>query len=125
MAPKQQQQQQQQQERDDGCTPCPYSAGSTYQDLPNDTDPQCFQKTEQAFLGSLFAGDEGEEDSSAAAAAATTTTMTTTTTTVCQHLRDDDPGGQLFWALYYLDMTYCGLAYVDGQWNLDRKFELF
>lgn len=91
------------QQRDDDCTSCPYSAGSTYQDTPNDTDPQCFQKTEQAFLGSL---PSGEED---------------VTTNACQYLGDNDRGGQLFWALYYLDMTYCGLAYVNGQPNLDRK----
>lgn len=88
----------------DDCTPCPYSAGSAYQDPPKDTDPQCFQKTENAFLGSLLSGEEN------------------VTAGACQYLQDNDGGGDLFWALYHLDMTYCGLAYIN-QPNLDRELE--
>lgn len=89
-------------EQRNDCTPCPYSAGSTYQDAPSDADPQCFQKTEEAFLGSLLPGENITADA-------------------CQYLKNNDDGDDLFWALYYLDMTYCGLAYVN-QPNLDRKF---
>lgn len=91
-------------QRDD-CTTCPYSAGSTYQEPPNASDPQCFQQTEKAFLGSLLLGEEN------------------VTTSACQYLKDNNGGGDLFWALYHLDTTYCGLAYINGQPNLDRKFE--
>lgn len=86
----------------DECIPCPYNAGSTYQDPPDTTDPQCFQKTEEAFLGSLLAGEEDVTDD------------------VCQYLKNNDQGGDLFWALYHLDIAYCGLAYVN-QPGLDRK----
>lgn len=91
--------------RRDKCTPCPFSAGSTYQDVPNVTDPQCFQRTEEAFLGSLLSGQES------------------LTADACHYLKDNDDGGDIFWALYYLDITYCGLAYINGQPNLDRKLQ--
>lgn len=91
---------------DDDCKPCPYNAGSAYQNPPTSSDFLCFQWTQEAFLGSLLSGEDS------------------VTAKACQYLQGvgDDGGSDLFWALYYLDMKYCGLAYVNGQPNLDRKF---
>lgn len=91
------------------CQPCPFSdpgqgntSDPTYQDPPNTNDAQCFAKCRNAFLLSVDDQilDENNE----------------ITTEGCRYLEEHDNGGDLFYALYWMDINYCGLGVVgNGQ----------
>lgn len=99
----------------DGCRPCPFSAPGQgdasdpeFQSPPKESPGlDCFNKTRDAFLSSLDGGGS-----------ATTNSITEDS---CDALAAIGDGGQIFYALYELDKTYCGL-----QWSKtigdDREF---
>lgn len=97
---------------DDECS-CPYSQTGQGQCAdPANTSPQCltapaqgtgcFDATQSAFLSQLV-GEAAVNNAS------------------CQSLLGLGDNGDVFWALYELDIKYCGLQPTNGQ-DLDRKF---
>lgn len=99
--------------QDNSCKPCPFSAAGqgdisnpVYQSPPSSDDPNCFAKCRDAFLLSL---DENSLNANGSI-----------TEDGCQYLADNGEGGDLFHALYYLDVTYCGLGKV-GSSGQDRE----
>lgn len=100
--------------QDSSCKPCPFSAPETndnsdpvHQSPPRSGDSNCFATCRDAFLLSL---DESSLDANGSI-----------TEEGCQYLGDNGEGGELFHALYYLDITYCGLGRVGGSGH-DREF---
>lgn len=88
---------------DGGCKPCPFSrpgkgtaSDPEYQSPPGKDDPDCFTKTGDAFLSSLDA--------------ASPSAPRDITKDGCKVLAGMGDGGQIFYALYELDKTYCGLG---------------
>lgn len=90
-----------------GCTPCPFSepgkgaaSDPAHQNAPTNKDPACFTKTGDAFLSSLNASALGAPDE--------------ITADGCQALAAIGGSGQIFFALYELDRTYCGLGPIKS-----------
>lgn len=102
--------------RDDGggCGPCPFSepgkgaaSDPVYQSPPGQNDPDCFIKTGDAFLSSLDAAGSVAPRS--------------ITADGCKALAAIGGGGQIFYALYELDKSYCGLGPINTIGD-DREF---
>lgn len=102
--------------QDTSCKPCPFSepgqgdsSNPVHQSPPSPGDPNCFAKTRDAFLLSL---DEKSLDDN-----------NEITAEGCQYLGDNGAGGELFQALYSMDVTYCGLGKI-GTSGQDRESTL-
>lgn len=95
-----------------GCGSCPFSepgkgaaSNPVYQNPPSRDDADCFTKTGDAFISSF----------DAAASKANITADS------CEALAAVGDGGQVFYALYELDKTYCGLG-RESPTGDDREF---
>lgn len=100
-------------QNDGGCTPCPFSepgkgdaSNPIYQNPPSISDSNCFAKSTDAFLTSLNAVSPGAPGDITAQG--------------CKALADYGYGDDIFYALYYLDKTYCGLGQAHPTGD-DRK----
>lgn len=101
--------------QDTSCKPCPFSgpvqgdsSDPVHQSPPNPSDPNCFAKTRIAFLSSL---DGKSLDAN-----------NEITAEGCQYLGDNGgAGGEIFQALYSMDVAYCGLGKI-GTSGQDREF---
>lgn len=99
--------------QDSGCKPCPFSqpgggniSDPVYQEPPILRDSNCFADCRAAFLLNLSEQSLDEQNYITAEG--------------CRYLEDVQDGGDLFYALYYMDINYCGLGQI-GESGQERE----